>query len=207
MTLGAPNIAGRSGVHPGMRRGHGKGRGTKNWRSWLAVIAVAALVAMLLPATASAQRRRQAGGGGREQKDTSALTDRDVVARLAALNPVGLLLQNRDSLSLSEDQVTSLMELNRRFRERERPLVVTLDSVARKNSDGWVPASQSAVRDTALSRLVNTVGSAQDSALAMLSANQLRIAKELIARDQRLRERPQHIGVPVFMGPGATPPP
>jgi len=170
------------------------------------LVAQAALVWLLSVPAAWAQGQRHSHNGA--PHDTASLALWENASRLASANPLRVLLQNRDTLHLSDDQLTQLRELNLRFEERQRPLAARVDTLHRRSgSDGWLPSMQRDSLSFAVGRLDMNVRAAADSGFGLLSANQLQVAQYVIERDKRLRERPQNIGTPTIMAPGAPVPP
>ncbi len=113
---------------------------------------------------------------------------------LVARDPIGFLLENRDSLRITDGVRDSLVRLNLRLYVRLRPIDAALDTLlfdgrdplggSRAGSQPSVPAAQRPLVDSLRARRAVLVAAARDTAWALLTPVQRATADSLAARPQ-----------------------
>lgn len=109
---------------------------------------------------------------------------------VADADPIGMLLERRDSLRLADSVVMQLVQLNLRFFRRKRALQMRLDSLLPEGPLGGfggpevlLPPGQDSARDPRVrpifDRLREVIRAARDSAYAMLTPEQRERADSL----------------------------
>ena len=122
-------------------------------------------------------------------------------AVLADADPIGFLLEHRDSLRLVDSQVTRLVRLNLGFFRRKRAIQMRLDSILpdgptsamgrqRVSPPGQDSATDSRARPL-FEQLREVIRSARDSAYAMLTPTQRERADSLANRELLRPRRPR----------------
>ena len=122
---------------------------------------LAALSLLVLPALASAQGKKKMGG----EDDTKVPWDQikkeaDAGIRLSVrdvedLSPVKLLVDKRRDLKLTDDQAAKLKDMDAKLRDKNKPLLKSLDSLKSETKP----------------RAVNTAGGTDDQTRVSLATN------------------------------------
>jgi len=97
-----------------------------------------------------------------------------------ARNPVATLLERRDTLRLTAEQVTRLEVWRQRWDSETAPMRAQVDSMRAQGGGGGAPDPAMRERMAPLMQQMRTVGAAlRDSAYAVLTAEQQAVARSL----------------------------
>ncbi len=164
------------------------------------LVAALGVLLLLLPVPGAAQRRPGLPGDSVPARRPDSLPPMAVAPMpgdtlastlLGGFDPIGTLLENRDSLHLSPDLRQRLVQLNLRLFRRNRAIQLRIDSLLPppRETPGRVERPSPQVQEllTPLyAQLRAQVAAARDTALEMLTPEQ----RDIVARiEQRERER------------------
>lgn len=111
-------------------------------------------------------------------------------------DPIGFLLEMRDSLHLPDSTVQRLVRLNLRLYQRNATIQMSLDTLMRdanfdptKRDSSAMPAELRARVEPLIAQRRDQTAAARDSAYALLTAAQADSARALFDREARRRSR------------------
>jgi hypothetical protein len=132
---------------------------------------------------------------------------------MSGRDPVGFLLQFRDSLHISDSVALELVRLNLRLFRRNREAQMAMDSALRGvhpdtraaqrgDSNGTMPAEVRERVDPLQARMRDQTAAVRDTAWSMLTPDQRNIATALELRLQEMMRR-RNTGAPAGTAPTA----
>jgi hypothetical protein len=155
------------------------------------------LLLLLAPAIAVGQGRMGGAGRGMGGRTPGKLAREEGLAIQRPLNPVNLLIEHRQELTLSDTQFTRIIAIKRALDSTNAPLMRRIDSVQRILKGGSpifsdpsptrrdsLAEGKSAVQET-LAGVRDNISDGREKAFALLSPVQLTKAQDIEAKAQK----------------------